>query len=110
MEKSLENKHCQPCESNTPPLDAKEVTEYMAQIPDWKANNEKTEIHRKFTFKNFYHTMSFVNALAHIANREGHHPDFKVGYNYCVITFSTHAIKGLSINDFICAKKVDRLL
>jgi 4a-hydroxytetrahydrobiopterin dehydratase len=53
--------------------------------------------------------MSFVNALAHIANLEDHHPDLEVGYGYCRVTYSTHAIKGLSENDFICAAKIDRL-
>ena len=60
-------------------------------------------------FRDFYRTMSFVNALAHIANIEDHHPDLEVGYNYCRVKFTTHAIKGLSENDFICAAKIDRI-
>src|SRR5207237_8250864 len=61
----------------------------------------------EFAFRDFYRTMSFVNALAHIANVEDHHPDLEVGYNYCRVTFTTHAIRGLSENDFVCAAKVD---
>jgi 4a-hydroxytetrahydrobiopterin dehydratase len=61
-------------------------------------------------FKDFYHTMSFVNALAHIANVEDHHPDLELGYDYCNVTYSTHAISGLSENDFICAAKTDVLV
>ena len=66
-------------------------------------------IRREFKFKDFYRTMSFVNALAHVANIEDHHPDLEVGYGYCRVVFTTHAIKGLSENDFICAAKIDRI-
>lgn len=109
MDTSLENKHCKPCEAGVPPLDAKKIAELLAQTPHWEVNENKTKIHRKFTFKNFFRTMSFVNAVAHIANQEAHHPDLKVGYNYCEIEYSTHAIDGLSLNDFICAKKINNL-
>ena len=64
-------------------------------------------IRREFAFRDFFRTMSFVNALAHIANLEDHHPDLEVGYNYCRVRFTTHAIRGLSENDFICAAKID---
>ena len=64
---------------------------------------------REFRFVDFYRTMSFVNALAHIANIEDHHPDLEVGYNYCRVKFTTHAVKGLSENDFVCAAKVDQI-
>ena len=66
-------------------------------------------LRREFRFADFYRTMSFVNALAHIANIEDHHPDLDIGYNYCRVRYSTHAIKGLSENDFICAAKIDRI-
>ena len=75
----------------------------------WSINAASTEIRREYAFKDFYRTMSFVNAVAHIANREDHHPDLEVGYNYCRIRYSTHAIEGLSENDFICAAKIDTL-
>ncbi|MGD9387555.1 MAG: 4a-hydroxytetrahydrobiopterin dehydratase, partial [Gammaproteobacteria bacterium] len=69
-----------------------------------------TEIRRDFRFKGFNRTMGFVNAVAWIANSENHHPDLEVGWGHCLVRFSTHAIKGLSENDFICAAKVDALL
>ncbi|HAT8983211.1 TPA: 4a-hydroxytetrahydrobiopterin dehydratase, partial [Legionella pneumophila subsp. pneumophila] len=67
-------------------------------------------IKRAFSFKNFYETMAFVNAIAWIANIENHHPDLEVGYNYCRVHFMTHALNGLTHNDFICAAKIDKLL
>ena len=76
---------------------------------DWRIAKDSKSLTRALKFKDFYRTMSFVNALAHIANTEDHHPDLKVGYGYCEVTFSTHSIGGLSVNDFICAAKLDRL-
>ena len=73
----------------------------------WKLTADNKSILRELAFKDFYRTMSFVNAVAHVANIEDHHPDLEVGYNYCRVAFTTHAIKGLSENDFVCAAKVD---
>jgi 4a-hydroxytetrahydrobiopterin dehydratase len=73
----------------------------------WALSEDARAIRREFGFRDFYRTMSFVNALAHIANIEDHHPDLEVGYNYCRVSFTTHAIRGLSENDFVCAAKVD---
>ena len=86
-----------------------EIKKLQVQIPAWAVNADGTEIQRHFSFKNFYLTMGFVNAVAWMAHQENHHPDLAVGYNYCVVKYSTHAIKGLSENDFICAAKVDGL-
>ncbi len=77
---------------------------------DWKLAPDSRSLKRSLKFKDFYRTMSFVNALAHVANVEDHHPDLEIGYGYCRITYSTHAIGGLSQNDFICAAKIDRIL
>jgi len=76
----------------------------------WTLAPDARSIRREFAFKDFYRTMSFVNAIAHVANIEDHHPDLEVGYNYCRVLYTTHAVKGLSENDFICAAKIDRLL
>ncbi len=73
----------------------------------WALTADNTAIRRELAFKDFYRTMSFVNAVAHVANIEDHHPDLEVGYNYCRIVYTTHAIHGLSDNDFICAAKID---
>jgi 4a-hydroxytetrahydrobiopterin dehydratase len=106
----LSNKHCKPCEGGVAPLSHDEARHYMQKLSlSWQLAADAKSINRDYAFKNFYHTMSFVNAVAHIANSEDHHPDLEVGYNYCRIKFSTHAVGGLSENDFICAAKVDTL-
>jgi len=101
---------CTACEGLTESLTSEQVTLLMPQLNDWQANEESTIISKQFSFANFYETMAFVNAIAWIANKENHHPDLEVGYNYCHVNFMTHAIKGLSHNDFICAAKIDQLL
>jgi 4a-hydroxytetrahydrobiopterin dehydratase len=106
---NLTDKKCVPCEGGIPPLTAEEIAKLMPNIKNWQLNVEKTAITKHYSFKNFYHTMSFVNAIAWIANQEDHHPDLKVGYNTCEVMYMTHAISGLSENDFICAAKVDAL-
>lgn len=106
----LTKKHCVPCEGGTPPLGADKARELLGELDDWTLNDDGTEISRTFKFKNFHETMEFVNALAWIAHREDHHPHLEVGYNRCRVRFSTHAIGGLSENDFICAARVDALL
>jgi len=103
----LTNKKCQPCEGGVPPLSQNEVTALLQQISGWTQRDMLIE--KTFTFKNYYHTMAFVNAVAWLAHREDHHPDLTVGYKTCQVVYSTHAIGGLSENDFICAAKVDAL-
>ncbi len=110
MSEDLSQKTCVPCEGGTRPLDAEAIGVLLEQIPEWKASNDNKSIQRRFEFKGFYKTMAFINAMAWIANKENHHPDFSAGYNFCEVTFTTHAIGGLSENDFICAAKVDDLL
>ncbi|MGE3319755.1 MAG: 4a-hydroxytetrahydrobiopterin dehydratase [Candidatus Berkiella sp.] len=107
----LIEKHCKACEGGASPLDRKEIDHYLKKLQEgWAVDSSGLEIRRTFAFKNYYHTMSFVNALAHISNIENHHPDLEVSYNRCVVKYTTHAIKGLSENDFICAAKADALL
>jgi len=77
--------------------------------PGWRLDAEVRHLSREFRFQNFFRVMSFVNAIAHIANAEDHHPDLELGYNYCRVHYTTHSIRGLSDNDFICAAKIDRL-
>jgi 4a-hydroxytetrahydrobiopterin dehydratase len=105
----LQAKHCVPCEGGVPALTKESVENMLKQLDAWTVNPESTVITRHFTFKNFYKTMAFVNAVAWVANQENHHPDMEVGYNYCIVRYTTHAISGLSENDFICAAKVDAL-
>jgi len=111
MSDKLTEQKCTPCEGNTPPLERAEAEQLLSQVDgEWTIDEDGSTIRREFKFKNFYRTMSFVNAVAWIANREDHHPDLEVGYNRCLVRFSTHAIGGLSRNDFICAAKIDALL
>lgn len=107
---TLTDRRCRPCEGGVPPLDATRAREYLAALdPAWSIDADGSGIRREFRFPDFYRTMSFVNAVAHLANVEDHHPDLEVGWGYCRMRWSTHAIRGLSENDFICAAKVDRL-
>jgi 4a-hydroxytetrahydrobiopterin dehydratase len=106
----LTDKKCVPCEGGMQPLTRDEAERYLKKLtPGWTLASDATRIERHYKFKDFYRTMSFVNGIAYIANSEDHHPDLEVGYNYCRVCFTTHAIKGLSENDFICAAKIDRL-
>jgi 4a-hydroxytetrahydrobiopterin dehydratase len=89
-------------------LTPEQAAQFLTQVSgSWVLLEGARAIRRDFAFRDFYRTMSFVNALAHIANIEDHHPDLEVGYNYCRVKFTTHAVKGLSENDFVCAAKVD---
>ncbi len=102
---SLETKHCKPCEGGTPPLSSEKITELLKQLEGWDLFDRL--IGKLYNFKNYYQTMAFVNAVAWISHREDHHPDMIVSYNKCRVEYSTHAIGGLSENDFICAAKID---
>jgi 4a-hydroxytetrahydrobiopterin dehydratase len=106
----LTSRHCAPCNSSTPRITGDPLRNLAAVIPDWQVAHDEKSIERRFEFKNYYETMSFVNAVAWIAHREDHHPDLEVGYSKCRVRYSTHANDGLSENDFICAAKVDALL
>jgi 4a-hydroxytetrahydrobiopterin dehydratase len=107
----LSGRHCQPIRKGDPPLAATRINELLACLhADWRADADGGEISRSFGFRDYYQTMAFVNALAWIAHAEDHHPDIEVGYNRCLVRYSTHAIGGLSENDFICAARIDALL
>lgn len=104
---ALSNRHCQ---RDTQRLDAAAVAALMQEIhADWSLSDDELVVRRSFRFKNYYQTIAFVNALAWVAHREDHHPDLEVGYNRCVVNFSTHSVGGLSENDFICATRIDDL-
>ncbi len=104
----LTEKRCKPCEGGVAPLSQSEAQQLMAQLDGaWTLAPDGKSIAREWTFRNFFRAMSFANAVAHIANIEDHHPDLEVGYGYCRLKFTTHAIGGLSENDFICAAKID---
>lgn len=106
----LKQKHCKPCEGGVCPIPGAEAAQTLAEVPGWTLNESGTEIERTFNFKNYYETVAFVNAAAWVAHREDHHPDIAFGYKRCTVRYSTHAIGGLSENDFICAAKLNELI
>jgi 4a-hydroxytetrahydrobiopterin dehydratase len=107
---SISEKHCLPCEGGIPALDNKAIQDLLKQLDlQWNVRADLKEMSYDFRFKNYYHTMAFVNAIAWMTHLENHHPDLEVSYNHCLVKYSTHAIDGLSENDFICAAKVNTL-
>lgn len=106
---ALNTIRCVGCEGGVPPLTSDEIQTYLKEVRGWEVSADQKSLIKKFTFKGFFKTMAFVNAVAWVANQEGHHPDMAVGFNYCHITFTTHAIDGLTKNDFICAAKIDTI-
>ena len=110
-EVKLSDKRCVPCEGGVKPLDRAMAEKLLKQLGDpWKLSADGRQITGTFEFKNYYRTTAFVNAVAWVAHNEDHHPDIAFGYKNATITYWTHAIGGLSENDFICAAKVDALL
>lgn len=104
----LVRKSCRACAGEVKKLDEAVVNNLLNEFSHWRRSGQT--ISRSLTFKNYYETMAFVNAVAWIAHREDHHPDLTVGYNTCTISYSTHSAGGLTENDFICAAKADALL
>ncbi|MGV8932152.1 MAG: 4a-hydroxytetrahydrobiopterin dehydratase [Luteimonas sp.] len=107
--KPLSQAHCIPRKGSEHKLSEARLHELLPQVPRWALAEDNHALTRTFKFKDYYHTMSFVNALAHMANGEDHHPDLGVHYDRCVVRYSTHDVGGLSENDFICAAKADSL-
>ena len=107
---NLTDRHCKPCEGGVDPMSREQAETLVKQVAGWTLSADGKTITRRFEFKGFYKTMAFINAMAWIANAENHHPDFSAGYGHCEINFTTHAIDGLSENDFICAAKINELL
>jgi 4a-hydroxytetrahydrobiopterin dehydratase len=109
MIESLLAQHCIPRKGKDAGLSHDEVAAFLAELPGWHLNADSGEIRKEFRFADYFHTMAFVNAVASIAHREDHHPDLEVGYNRCLVRYSTHDVGGLSLNDVICAAKVEDL-
>ncbi len=104
----LAQKKCKPCEGGVAPLTVDEVALLLKRLKGWTSSDGK--LTKTYEFCNYHETMAFVNATAWISHREDHHPDLTVGYKQCRVDYVTHAIGGLSENDFICAAKIDALL
>jgi 4a-hydroxytetrahydrobiopterin dehydratase len=105
----LTQKHCKPCEGGVEPLKPDEYGAYLHnELSGWEDSNEK-KIEKEYKFKNFQEALDFIAKVGQIAEEEGHHPDiFLHNWNKVRLTLTTHAIHGLSENDFILASKIDR--
>jgi len=111
MKCDLADKHCKPCEGGVDPLSTRAAQTLLGSLhPDWRIAEDGRTISREFEFPAYSRSLGFANAVAWIAITQGHHPDMLVSYSRCVVNYTTHAIGGLSDNDFICAAKVDRLI
>ncbi len=104
----LTTKNCSVISPDESPLAKNDVSTLQKQLePQWILSSDNKSISFNYKFKNYYQTMAFINVVAQIAHQQDHHPDISFGYNNCTVSFSTHSIGGLSINDFICATKIN---
>lgn len=104
----ISNRHCQPCEGGIPQLTVEAAAGLLRELPGWTLLDQ--QLGKTFSFSNHYEAMTFVNAIAWVSHRENHHPELTVGYKDVRVRYWTHAIGGLSENDFICAAKLEKLL
>ncbi len=107
----LTKKKCIPCEGGVIPFDVSQIHKYQKKVDGWDIikNKDLFMLEKSFTFKNFMDSQNFVNKVGEISEKEGHHPDIIFGWGYAKINITTHAIKGLSENDFILAAKIDKI-
>ena len=109
----LLKKKCVPCEGGVFPFDISEIHKYQKKVDEWDITKDKNEIfflNKKFNFINFLDSLKFINDVGKISEDEDHHPDVTFGWGYAEIKITTHAIKGLSENDFILAAKIDQII
>ena len=110
MSKALADRRCKPCEGGAKPLQPEQCVDLMQALdPAWILSEDGLIISRRFLFPAYNRTLGFTNAVAWVAIVEGHHPVLTVSYGHCNVSYTTHAINGLSDNDFICAAKIDRI-
>ena len=108
----LAEKKCIPCEGGIPGFDISEIHKYLKMVDGWEVKADEDKIYyliKEFKFKNFIESQNFINEVGKIAEKEGHHPDILFGWGYAKINITTHAIEGLSENDFILAAKIDQI-
>ena len=109
----LHKKNCIPCRGGAVPFDISEIHKYLKKVEGWNVKKNEKEyyfLEKDFKFKNFLESQKFVNKVGEISEQEGHHPDILFGWGYAKISITTHAIEGLSENDFILAAKIDRII
>ncbi len=102
--------HCTPRKGDKDRIGRADAEHLLALLDGWEFAPGDEAISRDFKFRNFHHTLGFINAVGYMANRENHHPDLEAGYGHCRVTWSTHDVGGLSMNDFICAARVNALM
>jgi len=108
---SLSHLHCSHINNKDAVLSENQILDYHQELSNnWQTNPGASGIYREFKFENYYQTIAFVNAAAWIVHEQDHHPEMTISYNRCLITFSTHSINSLSINDFICAAKINEII
>ena len=110
---NLKDKKCVPCEGGVIPFDISEIHKYQKKVDGWDISQdikEKFFLNKRFNFNNFIESQEFINKVGEISEDEGHHPDISFGWGYAEIKITTHAIEGLSENDFILAAKIDQLV
>lgn len=105
----MADKKCEMCHPGMPVMSQDKIAKALAGLTGWEYCEDKNTICKSFQFKGFYRTMAFVNAVAWIANQQGHHPDMEVSYNRAIIHFQTHEAGGITNNDIICAQLVNAL-
>ena len=109
----LLNKKCVPCEGGVMPFDIAEIHKYQKKVDGWNVEPNEKKIYfleKNFKFKNFIESQNFINKVGEISEQESHHPDILFGWGYAKISITTHAIEGLSENDFILAAKIDKVV
>ena len=109
----LLNKKCVPCEGGVMPFDTSEIHKYQKKVDGWNIVQNENKIYileKRFEFKNFLESQKFINEVGRVSEEEGHHPDIMFGWGYAKINITTHAIEGLSENDFILAAKIDKII
>lgn len=104
------NKQCRDYSKDESALNLSQVEEFRHHTPDWQYCATENELCRRFSFKNYVETISFVNQVAEIAERQDHHPTMEVSYNRCKVAYNTHTVNGITENDFICASLIDMIV
>ncbi|KRE88971.1 pterin dehydratase [Frateuria sp. Soil773] len=106
----LATQHCQPRKGPEHAVAPAQIAQWLRQLPGWQLSDDGKAIAKDFRFGDFHRTLGFINAVGFMANHEDHHPDIEAGYGHCRLLWSTHDVGGLSLNDFICAARVEALL
>lgn len=107
----LHEQQCQVIKRGCPAITAEKIQTLLTELSEhWQLDSTNKSLVRRFQFDDYYHTISFVNAVAWIAEQQNHHPDLHVSYKSCEVCYTTHTAGGLSLNDFICAARIEHLL